>query len=316
MKLASLLPVFLLLTAVNSCKDHGHSVDTFLGSGPSPIVKYFGNNSQVLSPYAVDPVATIEQRLASVYDQMVVACCKNSKQCSNQYCNRKCPDGQCHITGWKGGPTTSISSFQINGDNPASYTPTLIVPQNYTNYNLNTSTTATFAYTQSFTDTITVTNSQTLTVSMSITESVKIEILSVSMTEGFSFSTTETESKTTSTAKTWSITYGPVEVPPCSGLNMECYILTANFNPTFTAVYKVDGTATDECDGNWYWDSEPLSSFSGYDMCIACNPELCPSPAIVMDNSITITGQWNGIFGAEVQCTSKPYPLPRNQCSV
>jgi hypothetical protein len=261
----------------------------------------------------VDVVSVIQQRLNTYFTDLGNACCEYSA-CSGQICRRSCP-ASCWVTGWQVAPTMSIQNFQILGDNPATYTPTLIVPQNYTNLSNNVSTSAKFTYSQSFTDTVTVTNSQTLTMSVTVEEKVEVKVFSEDVTIGFSYSTTSSESVTNSSTKTWSIQFGPTPVPPCSGLFVECYILAANFNPTFSAKYVVQGTPTDDCNGNWHWDPIPLNSFAGYDICLTnCNPTVCPNPPINFDNSITVTGIWNGILGAEVLCDAKPYPFPPDQC--
>jgi len=145
---------------------------------------------------------------------------------------------------------------------------------------------------------------------------VDIEIAKVTTTVGFSYSTTSTYSKTASSSKTWSDTYGPVVIPPCHGVNTECYILTAVYNPTFTAMYSVNGTAEDDCNQG-YWGYRSLDEIAGKDMCIICgknNQEVCASSPIVLDNTITATGTWTGTFGSEVVCSSTPYPVPANQC--
>jgi hypothetical protein len=255
----------------------------------------------------------IQSRLGTMYTQLADLCC-DSSPCSGNVCRRSCP-GNCWVTGWSTAPSIDIKSFTVDSTSPASYTPNLVVPQNYTNYSKKNSTTATFNYMQSFTDTVTVTNSQTLTISESINEKLQIDILSVDVTVGFSFSTTETESVTNTTTKQWSITFGPTPVPPCSGLYVECFILAANFNPTFSAVYSVDGTPTDECSGNWYWDAMSLTEYSEYNLCVNCNSVVCKTPPITFDNTIAVTGVWNGVFGAEVLCQDKPYALPPDQCS-
>jgi len=263
----------------------------------------------------VDVEGTMNSRLGTMYTDLQHLCCKSQPACGKTACMKSCP-GSCWISKWVDGPSINITQFRLSAITPSYYTPTLIVPQNYTNYSKHNGTYQTFEYSQSFTDTVTVTNSETLTVSESIETKVDIEIASVTTTIGFSFSTSRTESVTNSTTKSWSSTYGPVYIPPCNGVYTECYILTATYNPTFTAVYVVDGLTNDECDGNIHWDYRYIAQFASYgNICVECDTEVCANPPITLDNSLSVTGTWNGIFGSEVVCSSKPYPLPPNQCS-
>jgi len=261
----------------------------------------------------VDVVGTIQSRLGTMYTALKTLCC-DSSQCSKEVCHNNCP-GSCWVTGWKQNPELSLVGFSIDAIEPAFFTPSAIVAQNYTNYSKKDPTSQTFQYSQSFSDTVEVSNTNTLTVSASVTASVKILIADVSTTVGFSYETSTTTTKTTTRTQQWSTTFGPITIEPCEGVYTECYILAATYNPHFTATYRVDGWPNDQCNGNMYWNSKPLANYSGYNNGVLCNNQgVYANPPILFSNDIVTDGVWTGVFGTTVKCSTTPYSLPASQC--
>jgi len=280
-----------------------------------PLFPYYQNLSAPEDQ--IDVAGVMGGRLGALWTSLANDCCNNKNICGNDLCARSCP-ANCWLTGWNSAPTVMIQSFDMADINPASYVPSLIVAQNYTNYYKTQTTSATFSYNEQMTDTYTVTNEQTLSVSNQFTVKGKLKVFDVENAVTFSYSSGQTTSTTKTTAKQWAITWGPSPVPPCTGLYVKCYILAANYYPDFTATYVVDGTPTCQCDGKWYWNPLPITQQWTACNCVGCQGGTychnggCSS----VNNVIQVKGKFEGIVGALVQCDNVPYNLDANSCYV
>jgi len=263
----------------------------------------------------LDPYGTLASRVGPWYTTLSNYCCQASS-CNGNLCKRSCP-ASCSWQGWNGNPSLSIKSFQLVNMQPATYTPTLIQPQNYTNYNKNNESFASWTYSEQYTDSVTVTQTTTLTTSLSVTAKADLKIMDVESTVSFTYDTSQSTSTTKGTAKTWQASFGPNVIPPCHGLAVNCYVLAANFNPDYTAVYQVTGVfKAVQCAGNYHYDTpSSTSDFLEYGSWAPCG--LCSNCTYEpsMDTTVVVNGKWNGVFGAAVDCSSKPYPLPESDCS-
>jgi len=264
----------------------------------------------------VNPYDVLAQRTAAWFTSAANLCC-NTASCNGEpYCRRSCP-ASCSWQGWNGNPSYSLLSFTIDDPNPQSYSIAMVQSKNSTNYTKNTTYDA-FTYTENWTDTVTVSQTTTFTEGVDIQVSVDFAIAKTSTTFKFSYSTSQTKSTTTTDSKTWSSTTSGIVVPACGGTYTQCAISVGNYNPTFTAVYEVNGAWNNiQCAGNFHYTSpsstSEMLSYPAWAACSKCEPN-CPSTTS-MPNTIKVTGTVVGVLGNAVQCSYKSYTLPANQCN-